>query len=272
MRLILSVVFLILSFAGQADDPVPSRILTSEKMPFNYVENEQISGLTIDLVTLLFEQQLPKDIELMPWPRAYATALEQKNVLIFTMGRTPEREAAGFRYIGPVSRRFHALYAVRSDLPPIHNFADIRKHRLVVAGLRAGWLSEQFQAAGIKIDAVGNYQQGMDMLLKNRAQLWLSTDLEEQVLQAQHVDAPQLKPVWRIMCSENYLALSPGSDEVLFQHLQTKYRRLMQSTAPQTVAAKWRAKLNLPLIYRPSSGFYMDDPALLKCVPSAQAG
>lgn len=250
----------------------PARILTSEKMPFNYMDNQQISGISVDLLQLLFEQKLPVPVEMMPWPRVYATALEQKNVLLFTMGKTPARQAAGFRFIGPVSRRFHALYAVRNDIPAVTSFADIRKHRLVVAGLRAGWLSEQFKAAGIQIETVGSYQQGMDMLLKNRAQLWLSTDLEEQVLQARHPDAPSLAVVWRLMCSENYFGLSPGSDPALFARLQKKYQQILNSEQIVAVQQKWQRRLKLPLAYTPATGFYLQDADLLRCVPSSEAG
>ncbi|WP_348732024.1 ABC transporter substrate-binding protein [Rheinheimera texasensis] len=260
------------SSALLAQNLTPARILTSEKMPFNYLEGQQISGLSVDLLQLMFNGKLPAPVELMPWPRAYATALEQPDVLLFTMGKTAEREALGFQYIGPVSRRFHSLYAVRSDLPPVKSFADIKKHRLVVAGLRAGWLSEQFKAAGIAIETVGSYQQGMDMLLKNRAQLWLSTDLEEQVLQAQLTAAPVLTPVWRVLCSENYFALSPGSDPALVRQLQQKYRDILHSAAPQAIRQKWQTKLALPLEFAPVAGFYLKDAELLRCKPTSQAG
>jgi len=271
LRLYLCVIVLWLcgrAFASEAQ----LRILTSEKMPFNYVEDQQIKGISVDLLQLLFDGQLPGPVELMPWPRAYDTALQQKNVLLFTMGKTPQRQALGFTFIGPVSRRFHALYATRADLPLVQSFADIKKHRLVVAGLRAGWLSEQFKAAGINIETVGSYQQGMEMLLKNRAQLWLSTDLEEQVLQAQHPDAPALIPVWRLLCSENYFGLSPGSDPALIAQLQQKYRQILQSDQPLALQQKWQTKLALPLEFAASAGFFLKNADILRCIPTSQAG
>jgi len=255
-----------------AAEPLQLRLLTSEKKPFNYLENQQITGISVDLLQQLFAGELPAAVELMPWPRAYDTALQQKNVLIFTMGKTAKRQALGFQFIGPVSRRFHNLYAVRTDLPRISSFADIKKHRLVVAGLRAGWLSEQFKAAGINIETVGSYQQGIDMLLKNRAQLWLSTDLEEQVLQTQHPDSPRLSPVWQLMCSENYFGLSPGSDPALVKSLQQKYQQVLRSAATQRLQQKWRQKLKLPLLFDAKAGFYLQDPQLLQCTPTTEFG
>ncbi|ALZ76912.1 transporter substrate-binding domain-containing protein [Rheinheimera sp. F8] len=271
MRLSIGILLLwICGVSAAAETPV--RILTSEKMPFNYIEDQQIKGISVDLLQLLFDGQLPAPVELMPWPRAYDTALQHKNVLLFTMGKTPQRQALGFTFIGPVSRRFHALYATRADLPLVQSFDDIKKHRLVVAGLRAGWLSEQFKAAGINIETVGSYQQGMEMLLKNRAQLWLSTDLEEQVLQAQHPDAPTLIPVWRLLCSENYFGLSPGSDPALTAQLQQKYQQILQSNQPRALQQKWQTKLALPLEFAPPAGFYLKNADILRCKPTTQAG
>ncbi len=271
LRLYLWISLLCFALPLSAAQP-PLRLLTSEKMPFNYLEAQQIRGISIDMLQLLFDGVLPSQVELMPWPRAYETALQQKNVLLFTMGKTAGREALGFTFIGPVSRRYHSVYAVRQDLPPIHSLADIKKHRLVVAGLRAGWLSEQLKAAGIRIETVGSYRQGMEMLQKDRAQLWLSTDLEEQVLQSQQSEAPALRPVWQLMCSQNYFALSPGSDPKLAQRLAQKYQQLLQSGAARAVAQKWQRKLGLPLQLDKTAGFYLQPDDILRCTPSAHAG
>lgn len=88
MRLYLLVIWLCI-YLPFAAAQTQVRILTSETMPFNYLEDEQIKGISIDVLQLLFEGQLPALVELMPWPRAYDTALLQKNVLLFTMGKTP---------------------------------------------------------------------------------------------------------------------------------------------------------------------------------------
>ena len=78
MRAVVLSWFLCFAFAAAAGEPVNLRLLTSEKIPFNYVENQQISGISIDMLQLLFDGKLPAPVELMPWPRAYATALQQK--------------------------------------------------------------------------------------------------------------------------------------------------------------------------------------------------
>ena len=220
----------------------------------------------------MYAGMLPTSPELMPWPRAYGTALQRKNTLLFTMGKTSERLAQGFHFIGPVSRRVHYLYAISDQFPVIRSLADIKKQRLVVAGLRAGWLSEQLKAAGIPIETVGNYQQGIEMLQRNHAQLWLSTDLEQQVLQAHYPQAARLVPVWRLLCSDNYIGVSPGSDPQLVLWLQQQFQQVMASKAASTVLQKWQQQLQLPLRLSPEFGFYLADSHLQQCQLSAEAG
>ncbi len=273
LRLIAIVLSWLLSFATVAAPwPLQVRLLTSEKKPFNFQQEQQVVGISVDLLQLMYAGMLPASPELMPWPRAYGTALQRKNTLLFTMGKTPERLAQGFQFIGPVSRRVHYLYAISDKLPDIRSLADIKKQRLVVAGLRAGWLSEQFKAAGIPIETVGTYQQGIDMLQRNHAQLWLSTDLEQQVLQLRYPQTTRLVPVWRLLCSDNYIGISPGSDPQWVDWLQQQFQQVMASKAATDVLKKWQQQLQLPLRLSPEFGFYLADSALQQCQLSAEAG
>lgn len=245
----------------------PLRLLTSEKMPFNYRQESEINGLTVDLLKLMLSSEQLAGLELMPWPRALDTAVKQKNVLLFTMGKTAERQRQGFQFIGPVSRRYHILYAIDDSIPPVQSLADIKKHQLVVAGLRAGWLSDELQAAGIRMEQVGDYQQGMQMLAKGRAQLWLSTDLEEPVLQQLGNAGLQLKARWQMFCSENFIGLSPGSDPALARLLQQRFEQVVRSAAGQALANKWQQRIGQTLLLSPQYGFHLDNPALATCKP-----
>lgn len=266
-RLLLAVMGALCCHMVFAQQQVPAlRLITSEKMPFNYVRDGQVDGLTVDLLKLMLPAETLADIELMPWPRALDTALKHKNVLLFTMGQTAERQRQGFQFIGPVSRRFHILYALNDQVPPIQSLADLKKHRLVVAGLRAGWLSDTLQAAGVQMEQVGDYQQGMQMLMKGRAQLWLSTDLEEPVLQ-QGKAGLALTPRWQLFCSENFIGLSPGSDAALATLLQQRFEQAIRSPAGQALVAKWQPQIDRPLQLSPRTGFMLDNPALRACQP-----
>jgi len=230
------------------------RLISSEKMPYNYTTEQQFIGLTVDVVKDLLAPKQP-DIEVMPWPRAFEIARTTPNVLLFTMGKTKQRLAQGFQYIGPVSTRQLAFYTLQDEFAHLTNLAEIRQKKLVIVGLRGGWFSEQLRQQGIEILEVGDYHQGVLMLLRNRAHLWVSTDLEAQMHLKQTGEDATLKIALRMQCAENYLALSPGSDAKLYQRLQQDYRRWSQSKKPAAIAKKWQQQLGVTLKFSQKRGF-----------------
>ncbi|WP_337843417.1 hypothetical protein [Rheinheimera sp.] len=251
---------------------VPERLLTSEKRPYNYLNHQSVTGLTIDVLHTMYPQQLPAAVELMPWPRALHTALHTPNVLLFTMGKTALRQQQGFHFIGPVSRREHWLYSAEPGFKPLLSLEQLKSRKLLIVGLRAGWLSEWLQVQGVALETVGDYEQGMQMLAKGRAQLWLSTELEEQVLRNHSPAGQKLKPVLKLGCSYNYLALSPGSSQALIEETRARFALAIRSPQLQQHRQHWQQELGLALGLSPSAGFYLADEGEAKCTMDLASG
>lgn len=258
MKIKLVCLLCLVSFELWCETTTPLRLLSSEKIPYNYSEHGQIRGISIDIVqALLPNQNVASDTEMLPWPRAFEIATKTPELLIFTMGKTAERQALGFRFIGPLSTRQHLLYSTRTDLPRIQSYDDIRRAKLVVAGLRGGWLSSSFKQQGIPVHEVGNYQQGVQMLLLDRAQLWLSTDLEAEMhLKLAKTKVP-LYPIWLVQCSGNYLGLSPETSDTTYNRLQQAYKTWSSGKAPQQLQKKWQQELSFPITFSAKTGFML---------------
>ena len=90
------------------------RALTEEWPPFNFKTPAGASGVAADMVrSLLDSAGLAAQPEFLPWNRAYQLAQHTPNVLIFTLTRTPEREAQ-FEWVLKVSDRAMSLYRLKS--------------------------------------------------------------------------------------------------------------------------------------------------------------
>jgi polar amino acid transport system substrate-binding protein len=249
-----SLVLIMVLFFSLFTDATELRVISSEKLPYNFTDNNQFVGLTVDVVKDLLAPLSPK-IEVMPWPRAFEIAKNTPNILLFTMGKTKQRLEQGFMYIGPVSTRQLAFYTLQDELTKLGSLDEIRQKKLVIVGLRGGWSSAQLKQQGIEILEVGDYRQGILMLLRHRAQLWISTDLESGMHLKQSGEIASLKIALPIQCAENYLALSPGSDPALYQQLQKQYAAWATSKKPAIIAKKWQANLGLPLRFEQKRGF-----------------
>ena len=89
-------------------------VMTEQFPPFNYPEGKSIGGLSTQIVKeLLKRAQFNYTIELVPWKRAYNTALNRPNTLIYTMAKTASRMNK-FHWIGKISNRKVSLFRLRS--------------------------------------------------------------------------------------------------------------------------------------------------------------
>ena len=77
---------------------------TEDVPPLNYVDKGKISGYSTEVLRLAAQEAgLSLSIEAQPWLRAYAAVQKSPNALLFTVVRTPEREAQ-FQWVGPIDR------------------------------------------------------------------------------------------------------------------------------------------------------------------------
>lgn len=105
------------------------RIITEVFPPYNYCKSGQAAGLSVDIINeALARLGDDKRIEFLPWNRAYLLALEEPNILIFTIARTQEREEL-FKWIAPINRRVMTLYklAERQDVS-VSSVAELKNY------------------------------------------------------------------------------------------------------------------------------------------------
>ena len=98
--------------------------------PFNYKENGVVKGLSVDVVRAAFkEADLYIDrIDVLPWARGYRYALEKKNVFLFGILRTENREHL-FRWMGTIAPATISFFRLkeRGDIR-IKTLEDAKKY------------------------------------------------------------------------------------------------------------------------------------------------
>lgn len=94
------------------------QVVTEEMPPFNYTKYGVITGVGTEVVRAVLDAAgLTGEFQSLPWARAYKKAQEEPNVLIYSIGRNPERESL-FQWggaIAPVTFHFYRLES-RGDI------------------------------------------------------------------------------------------------------------------------------------------------------------
>jgi ABC-type amino acid transport substrate-binding protein len=104
---VLAFTFLAHISTSQAADFSSLNIMTEEFPPFNYSDNGQPAGQSVDLLlkaSAAAGSPITKDkINMAAWARAYQTALSGPNVMLFSTTRTEQREDL-FKWAGPIGQ------------------------------------------------------------------------------------------------------------------------------------------------------------------------
>lgn len=109
------------------------RIVTEDFPPYNYEEKREITGLSTKIVrAVLKEVGMNPKIRIYPWARAYKKALQDKNVLIYSILRIREREKL-FRWVGEIAVSEMCLFRLRerNDIK-INSLEDAKKYKIGV--------------------------------------------------------------------------------------------------------------------------------------------
>lgn len=161
-------------------------------------------------------------IELMPWARAYKTAHDQPNLLIYSLLRTDER-IAEFQWLVPLCPLQVSFYraANRTDI----RATSIDNATPYVVGVEQGQANYQYLKHngfrdGSTLQVVGHNHQLTEMLHKGRVDLMLVSDVYVQQLPpAERARLQRLFPVHDLE-KMLYLATGLGTDPALVAKIQ----------------------------------------------------
>lgn len=89
--------------------------VVTESTSYSYQQDGKVIGPASEVVEATLHRAGLTDfrIAVYPWARAYDMALQQPNVLIYLIARTPEREAL-FKWVGELTRNEYHLYKLRA--------------------------------------------------------------------------------------------------------------------------------------------------------------
>lgn len=146
------------------------RIVGEHLPPSSMMEGNVVVGReTMKVREIMARAGIGYAIELLPWKRAYAQALREPDICIFSTSRTQEREAL-FRWIGPLNEAEWVLYGLAERRLALRTLDDARG--LVIGTVLGDARDDYLRQRGLNVAPVTQEWLNPQKLLLGRIDLW----------------------------------------------------------------------------------------------------
>ena len=145
--LITALLCCLLTLCGPAVGASPYQVVTEEWAPYNYVENNQLTGMTTDIVRGIMA--LTGDdfqIQLLPSMRSTLQLNIRPRTIMYSMFRTPERDPL-YKWVGPIAEESIYPYQMASTRQPVNSREQLL-HAPQITTRQAGLVPRLLQAQG----------------------------------------------------------------------------------------------------------------------------
>ena len=242
---LLSLVLLGTGFGAKAEI---LRAVTEEWAPFNYVEQGKPTGLSVELLEAAARRaNLTPIVEVLPWERAYRTAMGEPGVLIFTMARKPEREAM-FEWVAPIYPRTIFLYKARGrEDVRLNTLQDVTRYKVAVAGENDASAIDLRNLGLMRgknlISIAGSDAQRLRVLLLGRVDLIPMHELQIPLLAKEIGQAAsefvRLLPL-KAHDGDYYFAFSKGTPAEQVERLRRAFKSLRDDGTYESIVRRYR--------------------------------
>lgn len=230
--------------ATLSDELTQLKILTESYPPYNFVAQDQLRGISVDLLMAAADaigsSLTRQDIALYPWPRAYKTALKGPQVALFSTTMTADRKPL-FQWVGPIIPTRVVLLARRDKHIRINSLQDINPYAV---GVIREDIGEQLLLAGQvaekNIRPLSSAVSLAKMLNSGRIDLWAyEENVARWILRNNKLNPENFESVYILDESELYYTFSKDVDPALLQRLQQALTTLRSTPLYQTVIDRY---------------------------------
>nr|WP_298144318.1 transporter substrate-binding domain-containing protein [uncultured Pseudomonas sp.] len=203
--------------------------VVTEDTSYSYLQDGKVAGTATAVVEATLQRAGLNDysVTIYPWARAYDMALQEKNVLIYLIARTPEREAL-FKWVGEIEHIDYPMYKLRerSDIQ-VRDLQEAKHYSVGVVrdDVRHQYLKEQ---GFTKLVVSANNRDNFKRLLNRQVQLvpMPESDVAMQCLDAQFDCARLEKTFTPELTTSLYMAYSLSTDDEIVARTREAFDNL----------------------------------------------
>jgi len=254
LRFIFSSVYLaslIFSFPIEAAEPqahTPTKItVVTEYLEPYQIQNAdgRLGGQATEVIEALFAKlNIPLEIKVMSWARAYAMATKQSNVLIYSIARTKEREN-DFHWLGHLAyEQFYFWGLNKNFTQPINHIEQLKSYN--ISASRGSNVESYLRKNQFKnIYDIVTEDQSLLMLNSARIDLIVETELTlKSRAKKLGLDYKKLKKLKEVKALNNELgfAFSKKTDINLVKLFIKTFKELKQEGVIAEINKRWALK------------------------------
>ena len=210
------------------------QIVTEDFPPMNYEDDGGFKGISTDIVKAVMKRAgLPFNAALYPWARAYNMALKQKNVMIYSIAKTPERENH-FRWIGPMYPFSESLFRLkkRGDIK-VNSLEDAKAWRIGV--VREYAVHQFLKGKGFKddeeLDPTSSQTLNLKKLFRGRVDLIVGAAGDLAYRMNKNPDLPPFEEIEEVfglkeVFTEVYMAFGLKTPDETVNRVRTAFEQL----------------------------------------------
>ena len=203
--------------------------------------DEHLTGLAVEVVQEIQKRVGNTDpIKMVPWARGLQYLNEKPNVVLFSMGRTADRNDL-YHWVGPISEKVMGLY-VKADSPiQIKSLDDAKKVERI--GVYRDDLRDQYltQAGFTNLERTNGSAQNYKMLIIGRIDMFASSEYE--VADNGYTD---VKLAFAFLKTQAFIALSKKTDPAVATRWNSALADMKKDGSFEAIFHKYYPGRDLP--------------------------
>jgi polar amino acid transport system substrate-binding protein len=217
------------------------QIITEEYPPISFTNKAgEIDGLAVDVVKEIMKRLgINQKIEVLPWARAYKEAVKGPNFVLFSVGRTRQRESL-FNWVGSMFEMKSSFYAKKGSEIKISNLENAKK--LASIGTYRDSYDEQFlKEKGFKnLDSVRNNVLNIKKLMADRLEVFTATNTTiSSMLKRAGYSINDVERVFTFLKVGNFIVFSKQIPPGIVNLWQQEFENIRDEGLLAKIRKKW---------------------------------
>ncbi len=214
------------------------RLTTEFYPPYNMVDGDNIiTGISTDIVRELFKRNKTSyQIELLPWQRAYDSALSNQNSGVYSTSRTAERERL-FKWVSPLTTYKWVFLAKKERNIQLNSLEDAKKY--TIGGYYGDATAQYLESKGFTLDLVSRDDLNALKLARDRIDLWATGNLSGPYF-AKKQNVTGLVEVLTFKETPMGIAFNPNTSANIINSLNKTLQAMHADGSINTIYEKYR--------------------------------